>query len=206
MGHGKQKKNGKQASGTFAHPNTVTAEEWKHIITEALVEADNKKAEMLKVKNEEDHKMWQDAVGIKDYSKEKFLKKWILTFFNELIVLIKLSFIPREKVRGDRVTFTLLQLSARFCFFIADISLLVIAFYCFFIHPFILAAYITPSLLWSNIFLSFSWGFLAFVFSRLFHMASLEVENIEDRNYLFGLISSITALVSLVLSIVAIIK
>ena len=49
-------------------------------------------------------------------------------------------------------------------------------------------------------------GILAFVFSRLFRMAGIEIDNLDDRNYLFGLFASITSLISIIIAVIAIVK
>ena len=115
-------------------------------------------------------------------------------------------FIPKEKVRGDQTTFSLLQLVAKFGFSIASIVLLVIALYGVVVHPIIIAQYLSGALLWSGIFCVISWGLAALILSLIFHIASLEVDNMEDRQYLFSLISSITAIISMVLSIVTLLN
>ncbi len=45
---------------------------------------------------------------------------------------------------------------------------------------------------------------IAFLFSRLFRMASIEIDKLDDHNYLFGLFASITSFISIVIAVVAI--
>jgi hypothetical protein len=40
----------------------------------------------------------------------------------------------------------------------------------------------------------------------MFRMASIEIEKIEDRNYLFGLFASVASIVSIVIAIIAVVK
>lgn len=42
-----------------------------------------------------------------------------------------------------------------------------------------------------------------FLFSRMFRMASIEVNKIEDRNLLFGIFASVTSIVSIVIAVIA---
>ena len=47
---------------------------------------------------------------------------------------------------------------------------------------------------------------IALLFSRMFRMASIEVDKIEDRSLLFGIFASVASIVSIVIAIVAIVK
>ena len=49
-------------------------------------------------------------------------------------------------------------------------------------------------------------GITVFFLSRMFRMASIEIEKIEDRNYLFGLFASVASIVSIVIAIIAVVK
>ena len=207
MGHGKQKKNGKQTPGTFAHPNTITAEEWKHIISDALIAAEKEKIRLAEDQKKKDSEKWRETIGIKDYSQEKIPKRWILVFLNALKLSVKINFISREKIKGDRMTFTILQLFLQCFFAIVHIILLFASMIVFFAFPIIiLTQYGVSRMSFGYIAVSIMVGFSIFLLSGIFRIAGIEIENIDDRNYIFGLFACITALVSLATSIVAVLK
>ena len=47
---------------------------------------------------------------------------------------------------------------------------------------------------------------VSFLLSRMFRMASIEVDKIEDRSLLFGIFASITSIVSIVVAIIAVVQ
>ena len=49
-------------------------------------------------------------------------------------------------------------------------------------------------------------AFFMFVSSRLFRIASIEAEKMEDRNNLYGLFASIASIISIVTAVIAIAK
>ena len=205
MGHRKQQKNGKQASGTFAHPNTIMAEEWKHIITDALIAAEKEKIRLAEDQKKKDSEKWRETIGIKDYSQEKAPKRWILDFLNILRFSVTINFISLEKIKGDRMTFIILQLFLQLFFAMVHVILLFASIIPIFVFPIIIfnqygASYMSLG----YIAISIVVGFLIFLLSGTFRIASIEIENIDDRNYIFGLFTCIATLVSLVFSIISI--
>lgn len=50
------------------------------------------------------------------------------------------------------------------------------------------------------------WAFPIFLLSRIFRMASYEIDRIKDYNYLFGLFATVTSIISIVIAIIAIVK
>ena len=50
------------------------------------------------------------------------------------------------------------------------------------------------------------WAFPIFLLSRIFRMASYEIDRVKDYNYLFGLFATVTSIISVVIAIIAIVK
>lgn len=203
MGKGKQKK--KQTSDILTCPSAVTAEEWKHIIADALIAAEKEKIRLAEDQKKKDSEKWRETVGRKNYSQEKVPKRWILDFFNAIKVSVKISFIPKEKIKGDRMTFTILQLFLQFFFAMVHVILLFASMILIFVFPIIASIQHGISYI-CGIAISIMVGFSIFLLSGIFRIAGIEIENIDDRNYIFGLFACIIALGSLVTSIISILK
>lgn len=199
MGKDRNKKN-KQKSVPIQAPQGFSAEEWSHIIAMAIEEAEqNRQAEANKRQTEE-QKSWQQALGVKDYSGVHRPKRQILEFFNVLRAFLKLSFLPRRKIKGDRVTFSLLQMLSAMAFGIVGGILLVVALTLIAMPPIIALA--GETIAWWQAIWSVIWGILIFLISRLFRIASVELENIENRGYLLSICACIVSIVSLVVAFV----
>ena len=155
---------------------------------------------------QKEHAEWRKDIGYKDYSDKTPFKKGILTFFNRLFCFFKVMFIPAKKVKGDMASFGLLQMSVSACFSLAKfISFL--AFILLFFGG--IASFFIPletALPWTTSVWCIFIGFGCFMFSRMFRMASIEIQKIEDRNYLFGIFASLASIVSIIIAIVSIAK
>ena len=199
MGKDRNKKN-KQKNVPIQAPQGFSAEEWSHIIAKAIEEANqNRQAEANKRQTEE-QKSWQQALGIKDYSGEHRPKRQVLEFFNILRAFLKLIFLPRRKIKGDRVTFSLLQMLSAMAFGIVGGILLLVALTLVAMPPIIALA--GETITWWQAIWSVIWGILIFLISRLFRIASIELANIENRGYLLSIFACIVSIVSLVVALV----
>ncbi len=199
MGKDRNKKS-KQKSIPLQAPQGFPAEEWSHIIAKAIEEAEqNRRTETAK-QQEEEQKAWQQALGIKDYSNVYRPKRQLLEFFNILRGFLKLSFLPRRKIDGDRVTFSLLQMISSMSFGIVGCVLLLVAIV-FIAMPPILALAGKAITWWQSIY-SAVWGILLFLISRLFRIASIELENIKNRSYLLSICACIVSIISLAVALV----
>lgn len=207
MGKGRNKKKAKQNTASkplqsinMILPENMRAEEMQHIIACAIAEAEEIKAQ----KEEEQRKAalieWRDKIGYKEH------KSKIKKFINEIKVFIKILFLPKKHIESDRASIILLKSFIALFFWIMKWCSLLFAIFligCFPIQyirgnisefPWQLYSYCVP------------FAVLAFIFSRLFRMAGIEIDNLDDRNYLFGLFASITSLVSIIIAVIAIVK
>lgn len=199
MGKDRNKKN-KQKSVPIQAPQGFSAEEWSHIIAKAIEEAEQNRRAKADKQREEDIKVWQETVGYRDYSNVHRPKRWMLKIFNVLRVLWKTSFVPRSKVMGDRITFSLLQMISAMCFGIIGVILLLVAIALIAI-PLVFALGGETIAWWQAVY-SMVWGVLVFLISRLFRIASIELENMENRGYLLSICACIVSIVSLVVAFV----
>lgn len=203
-----KKRSKKQNKVEIKHvpPAVLTGEEMQHLIARAIVEADEIKEEARCKQQDAELQEWRTATGYKEFNDKNKVWRGIKTFFNRLWCFIKLCFFPSKAIKGDRASFALMKLFLRVFFDFAKwvlglASLLLVGYgiYVFFSQE------VTAAILISNITLIFL-GVTIFLLSRLFRMASIEIEKIEDRNYLFGLFASVTSIVSIVIAIVAVVK
>ena len=187
-------------------PDSLSAEEMQQIITNALLAVEDTKEQKAKEQNEQDHKNFREAMGYKDYPHEKGLKRSFLVFCNRVKMLFKLFFAPKHLIKGDDATFGLLKMSVEMFFWIAKWVTTLFAICGIVYIPlqyFVETIPVLPIL--SNVLLSM-FTFSSFILSRMFRMASIEVDKIEDRSLLFGIFASVASIVSIVIAIVAIVK
>ena len=189
-----------------APPITLSGEDLQHLIAHAINEADEIKEETLRKQQDAELLEWRVATGYKEFSdKSKFLRS-VKTFFNRFWCFIKLCFVPSKAIKGDRASFALMKLFLRIFFDFAK-WILGLSSLMFILYGIVLFfAPETMPVLWiSNIGLIIL-GITVFFLSRMFRMASIEIEKIEDRNYLFGLFASVASIVSIVIAIIAVVK
>ena len=49
----------------------------------------------------------------------------------------------------------------------------------------------------------FLYAIIAFIFGRIFRIAKFEIEKMTDRNYMLSILSAVTALIAMILALVA---
>lgn len=188
-------------------PESLSADEIKNILVDAMLEVENKKAEAQKEKADKDLKEWRASLGIKEYPKDaKTHFRRAKQFFNTFGAFFRLSFISKKKIKGDRATTGLLKF---FLAIIFDLAKFVLTVWSALLVLSIPLQYIVDSIpvlsIPQNI-LVFCFAVVSFVLSRLFRIASVEIDNIDDKNYLFGVFASITSIVSIIVAIISIFK
>ena len=203
-----KRKNKKQNNSEVkqAPPITLSGEDMQHLIAHAIIEADEIKEEALRKQQDAELLEWRVATGYKEFSdKSKFLRS-VKTFFNRFWCFIKLCFVPSKAIKGDRASFALMKLFLRIFFDFAKwiLGLASLLFVVYGIALFF-APKTMPALWISNVGLIIL-SIAIFFLSRMFRMASIEIEKVEDRNYLFGLFASVASIVSIVIAIIAVVK
>lgn len=207
MRKGRHKKKSKQniASNPLQSVNislleNMSAEEMQHIIANAIIEAEEIKAQKEEEKRKAALAEWHNIVGYKEYQNK------IKQFFNDVKAFTKILFLPKKYIEGDRASTILLKSVISLFFWLMQYCSLILAIL---LIAFVPAQYLMQNIVvlpWYQNVLFISLGVLAFVFSRLFRMAGIEIDNLDDRNYLFSLFASLTSLVSIIIAVIAIVK
>lgn len=170
-------------------PDSLSTEEMQQIITNALLAVEDAKEQKVKEQKEQERKEWEETVG----------NNPIKRFF-------KILFLPKKYIKGDKTTFALLKVFVGMFFGLAKIFTLLFSIAAIAYIPMQYAIDALPNMsIGKNIMLSL-YAVLSFLFSRMFRMASIEVDKIEDRSLLFGIFASVASIVSIVIAIVAIVK
>lgn len=187
-------------------PANIRAKEMQHIIARAIVEADELKEQNKQAKKEEALKQWREDIGYKEYDDKNKLIRGVKTFWNRIVSFVRVCFVRKKHIKGDRVSFNMMKMLLCKSFDLIKICLNILTAMFILYIP---LQYIIPSLTvlaWHQSVLLGAYGLLTFMFSRMFRIASIEIEKIEDRNYLFGLFASVASIVSIVIAIIAIVK
>ena len=202
----KKNKNAPSNNVNIVLPDSMSAEEMQQIITNALLAVEDAKEQKAKEQKEEERKIFREAMGYKDYPHEKGLKRSFLVFCNRVKMLFKLFFAPKHLIKGDDATFGLLKMSIEIFFWVVKWAATLFAIFAIAYIPLQYTVKAIPVLpLMSNVLLG-CFAFSSFLLSRMFRMASIEVDKIEDRSLLFGIFTSVASIVSIVIAIVAIVK
>lgn len=199
-----QKQNSETRQSAPAHTNTasvqMSADELQHMIANAIMEAEDMKAKREADKKAEELAEWHKAIGY-DKSKTGVAKIWnyITSFFKGL-------FVRKKYIKGDRASTTLIQFFLQICFQIlygicTFISLMLIIY--------IICSATLPNIENLNgvqVLFYILMALSMFMISRLFKIARIESEKMEDKNNLYGLFASITSIISIVIAVIAIVK
>lgn len=170
-------------------PDSMSAEEMQQIITNALLAVEDAKAQKAKEQKEQERKEWEETVGN-----------------NPLKRFFKILFLPKKYIKGDKTTFALLKVFVGMFFGLAKILTLLFSIFAIAYIPlqYVIAG-ISDLSIGQNIILAV-YAVLSFLFSRMFRIASIEVDKIENRSLLFGIFASVASVVSIAIAIVAILK
>lgn len=170
-------------------PDSMSVEEMQQIITNALLSVEDAKEQKVKEQKEQERKEWEETVG----------NNPIKRFF-------KILFLPKKYIKGDKTTFALLKVFVGMFFGLAKVLTLLFSIFAIAYIPLqYVIAEISNLSIGQNVILAV-YAVLSFLFSRMFRMASIEVDKIEDRSLLFGIFASVASIVSIAIAIVAILK
>lgn len=172
---------------------TLDDERITKIIVNALTEYDKQKQEAEKVEKEKERETAETKLGIRG-NKGKFL------------AALKAAIYPKKYKENLTVNVGLLQYALKLLYWIIEVGLYIIAaclFLCLPLHN------IIPQL--TNVDIGLSIGFFVFSFpilllARIFKMAAIELDDITDSNYIFGLFAALTSIISIIVAIVALVK
>lgn len=167
---------------------------------------DDKQNIALEEQKEHELENWHKAIGYKDYNDDnaKFhiikIAHGIRNFFS---VLFHFIFFKRKNATSDTVTFGLLQMATSGIFAICHFSLSMLALF--------LVLYSLITIDETKLIFEFKlpfliYGFLSFLFSRFFKIASFEMDNIKDKNYMITIFSATTCFFAMVFALIALFK
>lgn len=201
----KKNKNASSNNVNIVLPESLSADEMKNIFVEAMLEVEKRKSKVEEEKAAKELKEWQDSIGVKFYPKKKKIRfRWFKRTWNDIVVFFKMCFVSKDKIKGDRATTGLLKFFLGLIFELMKAALVLcsIALATFIPLQYLIDG-ITPLKVQENIFIG-GFAILIFMLSRLFRIAGFEIEKIDDKNYLFGVLASITSIISIVVAIIAI--
>ena len=178
----------------------MSADELQHMIANAIMEAEDMKAKREADKKAEELAEWRKVIGY-DKSKTGIAKVW-----NGFSSTVKALFVSKKYIKGDRASTAIIQGLLQLCF---QALYWICSFFAFMLLVCIPLSFALPNIEKMNevqIVFYIIMAFFMFVSSRLFRIASIEAEKMEDRNNLYGLFASIASIISIVIAVIAIVK
>lgn len=164
------------------------------IIAQAIIKADEMRVQKEEEKRKEIDKKWHETIGYKDYSNRKGIEKWMFRFVNDIVILAKIPFIPKEKIETDWISWSLLKAAMVILFRLITYGFLLLALSLFYF-----------SIQQKN-FIYISFAFLFYALAGIFRMTSVEIDKIQDRNYLIGLFTAIITVISVIVAIITVVR
>lgn len=199
----KKKGEGLGSPVNIVFPKNMSADEMKQIIADGLMEFEKRKECQEEADKELRQKEWQQTIGAKDFFNVKRPKRWLLELCNAVNVLWKVSRITEKDVRGDGAAFGLMQMLLELVFGMLNVGSLLVALVLFLTSPVICFREGISFLSVETVAVSWAFGLFALFLSRVFRIVSFEIMNIKDRNYLLGLFTCVTSVISIVIAFVA---
>lgn len=186
--------------------DSMSADEIQQIITNAILAADEAKKQNEREQKERECCELRDIIGYKEYEDKNGIIRYVLLFFNRTSMIVKLLFAPKRVIKGDETTFGLLKMFVEMILRMTEYITMMFSFVSAIYIPLQYVVEVIPTLsIFQNIVLGL-FVLATFLLSRMVHMAAIEIYNIEDRNLLFGIFASLTSIVSIVISAIAIVK
>lgn len=195
MGKSKQKQRNQNKVGNVKIDALTTLDDERitKIIVNALTEYDKQKQEATKVEKEKERETAEAKLGIKG-NKGKFT------------AVLKVMVFPKKYKKMLTVNTVLLRVALKSLYKIVEIILYIMAaclLLCLPLHN------IFPQL--TNVDIGLLIGFFGFSFpilllARIFRMAAIELDDITDSNYIFGLFAALTSMISIIVAIIALLK
>lgn len=180
-------------------PETFDYQKFADAIVEAQIKAKEKEDGLNKQKSEEANIEWQKIIGYKEYSDDK---KWLIKRLHKLknvvVVFFYMLFFKKKNAKYDVATFAILKLFLsvlfgifKFLLYLFSIGLLISTFYSFTEKAFVFSG------------IPLCYAFLSFMIARLIRVAQFEVENMNEREYLIGILSAVTSFMAMIFALLA---
>lgn len=178
-------------------------------LADAIVKAQKiiKDDENEEIKEQEKQKRenWQKAIGYKKYDddKAKFYVKAGHRVRNFFSVLFHFIFFSEKKATTDTVTFGLLQMTTSGIFKLCS-TILILLTLLFILKSFAMIQENEFIFKFQPIYLGYALP--TFMFSKFFKIASFEIVNLKDRNYVIAIFSATTCFFAMVFALIALFK
>lgn len=163
------------------------------IIVNALAEYDRQKQKAAKEEAEKERKTAEAKLGIKG-NKGKFR------------AVLKILFRPKKYAKNMNAGVGLVRVALYTFYKLVELIVGLCAILFIAVIP---LQYCIPSVVpmkWYLNVVSGVWGITLLLLSRMFRIAAIEVDEVKDNNYLFGLFTAVTSIVSAIVSIIALVK
>lgn len=163
------------------------------IIVNALAEYDSQKQEAAKVEKEKERETAEAKLGKKG-NKGKFR------------AVLKILFRPKKYAKNMNAGAGLVRAALYAFYKLVELITLICAILFLAVIP---LQYCIPSVVpmkWYLSVVSGVWSITLLLLSRMFRIAAIEVDEVKDNNYLFGLFTAVTSIVSAIVSIIALVK
>lgn len=195
MGKKKQKQKGQAKTESVKAENVVTIEDERisKIIVNALTEYDKQKQEKAKFENEAKLKADEKRLGINGNK-------------GKIRAVLKILLRPKKYAKNMNAGAGLVRVALYAIYKLVEWITLICAILFLAVIP---LQYCIPSVVpmkWYLSVVSGVWGITLFLLSRMFRIAAIEVDEVKDNNYLFGLFTAVTSIVSAIVSIIALVK
>ena len=163
------------------------------IIVIALAEYDRQKQKAAKEEAEKERKTAEAKLGIKG-NKGKFR------------AVLKILFRPKKYAKNMNAGVGLVRVALYTFYKLVELIVGLCAILFIAVIP---LQYYIPGVVpmkWYLNVVSGVWGITLLLLSRMFRIAAIEVDEVKDNNYLFGLFTAVTSIVSAIVSIIALVK
>lgn len=195
MGKKKQKQKGQAKTESVKAENVATIEDERiaKIIVSALTEYDRQKQEATKAEEERIRKADEKRLGINGNK-------------GKIRAVLKILLRPKKYAKNMNAGAGLVRVALYAFYKLVELITLICAILFLAVIP---LQYCIPSVVpmkWYLSVVSGVWGITLLLLSRMFRIAAIEVDEVKDNNYLFGLFTAVTSIVSAIVSIIALVK
>ena len=187
-------------------PASMSQAEMQHIIANAITEAQKAKEDAKQKQKETNIRELQEAIGLKEYNDKNRLLRVIKIAINRIKCLFKICFLSRKNIKGDRVTLGILSMLLTLIFALVSLVLYVVTFI-FFVCGIIALIRGQGAPLWGIEWYTFiPFSFAVFILASIFRISSIEIEKVEDRDYIQSLLNIVLAIIAAVFAYLSLIK